>query len=133
MLREMAGGLVAVRQVAPGSVVLFSSLSNMAVAGTAGYAEDLLATINCWKLTDESAAEILQRLKQYGAGKDDTLLIDPLSNGIFCGTDTDGNFVDPVFSDGNWHILGNLCIRPKPYVKTLLSKCKKNHRFSPGE
>jgi hypothetical protein len=48
MLKDLAEGLVAVlagRQVAAGSVVLMTSLTNMAVAGTAGYAEDLLATI----------------------------------------------------------------------------------------
>jgi hypothetical protein len=44
-----------------------------------GLAENGLYVINLakggWKLTDESAAEISQKLKQYGAGKEDTILI----------------------------------------------------------
>jgi hypothetical protein len=48
LLGELAEGLIALlarRQVAGGSVVLLSSLANMAAAGTAGYISDLLAAI----------------------------------------------------------------------------------------
>jgi hypothetical protein len=47
-----------------------------------------------WKLEIETAAEISQKLQQYAAGKDDLIVIDPLSNSVFCGSDTDGNLVD---------------------------------------
>jgi hypothetical protein len=48
MLQELAEGLVRTlsgRQIAAGSSVLMTSATNMAAAGTAGYAEDLLAAI----------------------------------------------------------------------------------------
>jgi lysophospholipase L1-like esterase len=48
MLQELSEGLVRIlsgRQVAAGSAVLLTSATNMAAAGTAGYAEDLVAAI----------------------------------------------------------------------------------------
>jgi hypothetical protein len=78
-----------------------------------------------WKLNDDTVAETTAKLKSYGAGSGDIILIDPLSNSVFCGTDPEGNHCDPVNIEGGWHIVGNLCVRAKPYVKTSLSKCKK--------
>jgi hypothetical protein len=51
-LQELAEGLVRIlsgRQVAAGSVVLLSSVANMAAAGTNGYVEDLVAAIKFLK------------------------------------------------------------------------------------
>jgi hypothetical protein len=48
LLQELADGLVSLlagRQIAGGSVVLLTSLTNMAAAGTAGYINDLLSAI----------------------------------------------------------------------------------------
>jgi hypothetical protein len=48
MLRDLAEGLVLLlsgRQLAAGSIVLMTSATNMSLAGTAGYTEDLVATI----------------------------------------------------------------------------------------
>jgi hypothetical protein len=48
MLHNLAEGLVQLlsgRQLAAGSIVLLTSATNMSLAGTAGYAEDLVATI----------------------------------------------------------------------------------------
>jgi hypothetical protein len=47
-LRELAEGLVATlsgRQVAPGSVVLMTLATNMAIGGTSGFVENLLGAI----------------------------------------------------------------------------------------
>jgi hypothetical protein len=53
------------------------------------------------------------------------LLIDPLSNSTFCGTDSQGNLIDPQKIDTVWHIPGELSVRPKPYVKNVLVQLKK--------
>jgi hypothetical protein len=42
-----------------------------------------------WKLDDVTANEIGQKLQYYGAGKEDFIVIDPLSNSVFCGSDSD--------------------------------------------
>jgi hypothetical protein len=39
-----------------------------------------------WKLESATAAEIGQKLQQYAAGKDDLIVIDPLSNSVPTGT-----------------------------------------------
>jgi lysophospholipase L1-like esterase len=58
-------------------------------------------------------------------GSNDILLIDPLSNNTFCGTDSQGNLIDPQKIDNIWHIPGELSIRPKPYIKNILVQLKK--------
>jgi hypothetical protein len=64
-----------------------------AVRLVGGLAEKGLNIINLakagWKFDDETSCEIGQKLQNYGAGKDDCLIIDPLSNSIFCGSDSD--------------------------------------------
>jgi hypothetical protein len=75
-----------------------------------------------WKLEIETAAEISHKLQQYAAGKDDLIVIDPLSNSIFCGSDTDGNLVDMEKSGGKWHVPGSLTVRSKPFIKQTLHK-----------
>jgi hypothetical protein len=78
-----------------------------------------------WKINDETVADMVTKLKSYGAEMGDIILIDQLSNNVFCGTDSDGNHCDPVNIEGGWHITGNLCVRAKPYVKASRSKCRK--------
>jgi hypothetical protein len=53
------------------------------------------------------------------------LVIDPVSNPVFCGTDSKGNHVDPEKIEGKWHIRGQLVIRSKSYVKTVLKNLSK--------
>jgi hypothetical protein len=61
-------------------------------------------------------------LKIHKAGREDILLIDPVINNTFCGTDNKGNPADPEKIERKWHITGELCIRPKDYVKNTLNK-----------
>jgi hypothetical protein len=75
-----------------------------------------------WKLESATAAEINQKLQQYAAGKDDLIVIDPLSNSVFCGSNTDGNLVDMEKSGGMWHVPGSLTVRSKPFLKQTLQK-----------
>jgi hypothetical protein len=94
-----------------------------------GLAESGLPVINLatpgWTLDNNSAAEIGRKLSNQNAGSGDILIIDPLSNSIFCGTDENGDHVDPVKSDGVWHIPGNLSVRAKSYVKAKVAILKK--------
>jgi hypothetical protein len=78
-----------------------------------------------WTLNENSAAEITKKLQNLNFGVNDILLIDPLSNNTFCGTDTQGNLIDPQKTDSTWHISGELSIRPKPYIKNILAQLKK--------
>jgi hypothetical protein len=75
-----------------------------------------------WKLDSATAAEIGQKLQQYAAGKDNLIVIDPLSNSVFCGSDTDGNLVDLEKTGGRWHVPGSLTVRSKPFLKQTLQK-----------
>jgi hypothetical protein len=77
-----------------------------------------------WKFDDATAGEISQKLQYYGAGKDDFLVIDPLSNSIFCGSDNGGNLLDPVKESGTWHVPGSITVRSKPYLKQMIQKLK---------
>jgi hypothetical protein len=77
-----------------------------------------------WKLTDDSAQDLRLKLRNYNAHSADYILIDPLSNNVFCGTDCDGNMTEPVKLDDKWHITGELNIRTKSYLKVVLSRLK---------
>jgi hypothetical protein len=93
-----------------------------------GLAESGLPVINLakpgWLLDSLSATDIAAKLKKHKAGSGDILEIDPLSNGIFCGSDDTGNHIDPVKENGTWHVTGNLCVRAKSYIRATLSKLK---------
>jgi hypothetical protein len=78
-----------------------------------------------WLLTDGSASEIRSKLRNMNITAADILLIDPLSNSVFCGTDPDGNHIDPQKIDGEWHIIGDLNVRSKSYLKNVLGHLKK--------
>jgi hypothetical protein len=99
-----------------------------AVRLVGGLAEKGMNIINLaipgWRFDDEAACEIGKKLQHYGAGKDDYLIVDPLSNSIFCGSDLDGKLLDPVKEDGIWHVPGSLTVRSKPYIKQILQKLK---------
>jgi hypothetical protein len=77
-----------------------------------------------WTLTEVTAQEIKTKLKKFNAGANDYILLDPLSNNAFCGTDADGNFCDPVKVGDTWHIPGELNVRTKSYLKVVLSHLK---------
>jgi hypothetical protein len=94
-----------------------------------GLAEHGLNVINLaspgWILTDQSATEIRSKLKNYGAGLGDILLIDPLSNSLLCGSDPEGNLGALVKQNDGWHIIGELNVRPRTYLKIVLQSLKK--------
>jgi hypothetical protein len=91
-----------------------------------GLAECNQQTINLtkpgWIANSDSIAELKQKLHQHNIGPDDIIVLDPLSNSIFSGTDSVGNPVDPVKINGKYHIFGQLSIRSKVFIKTTLSK-----------
>jgi hypothetical protein len=72
-----------------------------------------------------SAGEIKKKLCNLNFGPNDILLIDPLSNSTFCGTDPEGNLIDPQKIGNVWHIPGELSLRPKPYLKNVMGHLKK--------
>jgi hypothetical protein len=74
-----------------------------------------------WKLTDDSAHDLRLKLRNYNAHSADYILIDQLSNNVFCGTDSDGNMTEPVKIDDKWHITGELNILAKSYLKIVLN------------
>jgi hypothetical protein len=91
-----------------------------------------LVSLNCeiinlsrpgWVADPDSIAECANKLRSYKLSDQDSLLIDPLSNSVFCRTDEHGNQADPVKIDGNWHIVGELSVRPKTVLKNILNLC----------
>jgi hypothetical protein len=76
-------------------------------------------------VNEASAGEIKKKLGNLNFGPNDILLIDPLSNSTFCGTDPEGNLIDPQKTGNAWHIPGELSLRSKPYLKNVLGHKKK--------
>jgi hypothetical protein len=108
----------------PDSMKVFIAGASHAARLVGGLAENGLNTINLTKpglIFDETAvARLCQELKNLSAGPGDFLIIDPVSNSTFCGTDSKGNHVDPFKENGKWHIPGQLTIRAKSYIKQTL-------------
>jgi hypothetical protein len=77
-----------------------------------------------WKLCENAAQELRLKLRNYNANSNDIVLIDPVLKNIFCGTDTEGNMIEPVRLNDGWHITGELNIRTKSYLKVLLGHLK---------
>jgi hypothetical protein len=84
-----------------------------------------------WTLSENTVTEIKLKLRNMNICQDNILLIDPLSNSVFCGTDLDGNHADPEKKDDHWHIPGELNVRSKSYLKNLLCSLKKITDVSP--
>jgi hypothetical protein len=76
-------------------------------------------------MNENSAAEVKSKLRNLNVTANDILLIDPLSNSVFCGTDAEGNHSEAVKIEGGWHIEGGLNIRSKSYLKNVLGHLKK--------
>jgi hypothetical protein len=76
-----------------------------------------------WIADPVSIADCAAKLKTYNLSDADTVICDLLSNSIFCGTDSKGNPSDPEKINGVWHIVGELTIRPKTVLKTVLQNC----------
>ena len=75
-----------------------------------------------WIANDQNLAELATKLTMYNISDQDVVLIDLLSNSIFCGTDSKGNLLDPVKIDDTWHIPGDLTFAPKTVVKAILNE-----------
>ncbi len=68
-----------------------------------------------------STARISQRLRNYGPGPGDTVVLDLLSNAAFVGADSDAMPIQPVKGgDGLYHIFGSLTVAPISVVKRAL-------------
>jgi hypothetical protein len=93
-----------------------------------GLSESGIRVINLtkpgWILNEKSAADIKQRIRSHNITSNDIILIDPVSNNVFCGTDTDGNLADPLKIDDGWHVTGELNVRPKSYLKVVINHLK---------
>jgi hypothetical protein len=93
-----------------------------------GLAEGGLPIINLarpgWILDSAAVSDIAAKVKKHKPGPGDIVLIDPLSNSVFCGSDDTGNHMEPIKESGTWHITGNLCVRAKSYIRAALSKLK---------
>jgi hypothetical protein len=74
-----------------------------------------------WVADKKSAEDLKLKISAHKIGPADLIIIDPLSNDMFCGTDEKGNPADPVKIGGKWHITGNLSVRPKKYLKNTLN------------
>jgi hypothetical protein len=84
-----------------------------------------------WKADKDTISETARKLKEYNLKSSDTIVIDPVSNSVFCGTDESGNPVNPVKDEaGTWHIVGELAFRPKTVIKKILADL--TGMFEPG-
>jgi hypothetical protein len=81
--------------------------------------------INCakpgWQANKAAIAELGSKLKSNNISDEDVIIIDPIANSVFCGTDSEGDHVDPVrLQDKRYHIPGDLTCRSKSKIKKLL-------------
>jgi hypothetical protein len=75
-----------------------------------------------WKSDKDTIPESARKFKEYNLKSSDTVIIDPVSNSVFCGTDESGNLVNPEKDEsGTWHIVGELAFRPKTVLKKILT------------
>jgi hypothetical protein len=106
-------------------IVISASHANRLVGGLAENSQNIVnITKPGWTASDENIDELKSKLSKVSPGVNDFIILDPISNDTFCGTDTKGNPVDPVKIGGTWHITGQLSVRPKNYIKATLSQLK---------
>jgi hypothetical protein len=74
-----------------------------------------------WKANGAQLNELAAKLERYRITDQDIVLIDLLSNSVFCGTDSKGNLLDPVKSNNTWHIPGDLAFSTKSVLKSILN------------
>jgi hypothetical protein len=74
-----------------------------------------------WVANETSLTEVASKLEIYQMAEQDVVLIDLLSNSVFCGTDSKGNLLDPEKNNGIWHIPGDLAFTPKTVLKAILN------------
>jgi hypothetical protein len=68
--------------------------------------------------------EITNKLVELNLGKDDTVILDLLSNSVFMGTDSNGLPTKALRAeDGSYHIVGSLAIAPASVTKKILAGC----------
>jgi hypothetical protein len=81
-------------------VIGASHMSRIAGSLAASGAEIVNLAVLGWVCSSKSVADIVGKLVNFRISNDDMLLIDPLSNSVFCGTDDSGVAVNPVKTDG---------------------------------
>jgi hypothetical protein len=73
---------------------------------------------------EKAIAEIVNKLAELKLTKEDTVVIDLLSNSVFMGTDQCGLPTEAVRAeDGSYHIVGSLAIAPASVTKKILAGC----------
>jgi hypothetical protein len=96
------------------------------IGGLAGCGLDVINLAKPgWVMNENTAAEVKIKMRNLNVTASDILLVDPLANSVFCGTDAEGNHSDAIKNEGGWHIEGELNIRTKSYLKNVLSHLKK--------
>ncbi len=68
--------------------------------------------------------EITNKLAELNLTKEDTVVLDLLSNSVFMGTDQSGLPTEALRAeDGSYHIVGSLAIAPASVTKKILAGC----------
>jgi hypothetical protein len=73
---------------------------------------------------EKMIAEISNKLVELNLTKDDTVILDLLSNSVFMGTDSSGLPTEALRAeDGSYHIVGSLAVAPASVTKKILAGC----------
>jgi hypothetical protein len=106
-------------------IVIGASHASRLVGGLAENSQNIVnITKPGWTASEANIEDLKNKLSKLSPCSNDFLILDPISNDTFCSTDKKGNPVDPVKYDGVWHITGQLSVRPKNYIKAILSQLK---------
>ncbi len=74
-----------------------------------------------FKATPQALAQIVAGLEELRPNKDDTVILDLLSNSSFMGTDEEGLPTPATAGEGGtYHIPGSLVTSPGPAIKKIL-------------
>ncbi len=77
-----------------------------------------------FKATPQALTQIVSGLEELRLNKDDSLVLDLLSNSSFMGTDEEGLPTPATAGEGGtYHIPGSLVTSPGPAIKKILVNC----------
>jgi hypothetical protein len=79
-----------------------------------------------FKATLQALTQIVTGLEELRLNKDDSLILDLLSNSSFMGTDEEGLPTPAIAGEGDtYHIPGSLVTSPGPAIKKILANCNR--------
>ncbi len=119
------GSVTPVKMHMPGRLIIVGALHMMRLAKHLPNTTINLAYPG-FKATPQALTQIVAGLEELRPNKDDTVILDLLSNSSFMGTDEEGLPTPATAGEGGtYHIPGSLVTSPGPAIKKILANCNR--------